>query len=378
LKRRLLFISTIFPNRLAGKHATYMLQSLRALQEFFDIDIVNPVPWHLRIKHRIAYKYANDGFEMYHPTYWYPPGIMRSHYGLFYYLSIRSCAHKLIKARQHDVVFSSWLYPDGWVACNIANSFAIPSIAMAIGTDANKLVKDSLVTNKTIETIALSRNTLCVSEALKNKLVTLGADPLKLFVLYSGVDRNIFYKMDRTLVRKELGYAHDDVLILFVGNLLKTKGLDELADSFKNICTGNYFRNTKLIVAGSGKYEIDFSNMLKSSKVLNDTVLLGSCTLPDVAKLMNAADVVCLPSYNEGLPNVVLEALCCNAKVVATEVGGIPELVPQHGNLYLVPPKNTEALSSALVKAIKADCAADPAEDIGSWAEYAKKLSECM
>jgi glycosyltransferase involved in cell wall biosynthesis len=355
-----------------------MLQSLRALQEFFDIDIINPVPWHLKIKHRIVSRYADDGFEMYHPTYWYPPGIMRSHYGLFYYLSIRLCAQKLIKARRHDVVFSSWLYPDGWVACKIAASFGIPSIIMAIGTDANKLVKDSLIAKKTIETIAHSKNTLCVSEALKNKLVTIGADPSKLFVLYSGVDRNIFYKMDKAFVRKEMGYAPGDVLILFVGNLLKTKGLDELVDSFKKICTGNYFGNTKLIVAGYGKYESEFCNRLELSGVLNGTVLLGSCALPDVAKLMNAADVVCLPSYNEGLPNVVLEALCCNAKVVATEVGGIPEFVPRHENLYLVPPKNTEALSAALVKAIKAECAVDPAEDIGSWAEYARKLSEYL
>ena len=374
LRKRLLFISTIFPSKWSNKHAAYTLQILRALQEYFDIDVINPLPWHLKIKNRIDNSYVMDGLSITHPTYWYSPGLLRSYYGMFYYWSIRSCAMKLIKARRPDVLLSLWLYPDGWATNKIANLYGIPTLVRAIGTDANRLVVGSDLAKRTVETIARSKKVICVSEALKGKLISVGADPSQLIVLYNGVDRNLFYKMDRNLLRTELGFSAEDVLILFVGNLLQTKGLDELADAFKLLKRIDQFKRTKLIVAGTGTYESTFRNRLEAAGMLADAIFMGSCALPVVAKLMNVADVACLPSYSEGLPNVILEALCCNVKTVATEVGGIPELAQQHQNIYLVPPKDSEQLAAALATAIEAECVDDLAEDIGSWAEYAKKM----
>jgi len=375
LKRRLLFISTIFPSVVANKHATYNIQALQGLLTNFDIDVINPIPWHLKMKERIPARYSVNGLNVYHPTYWYPPGFLRSQYGWFYYLSIKCCVARLAKERKPDVVYSSWLYPDGWVASKIAASLAVPSILDAIGTDANRLTKDSSVANKTVKAIARSKITICVSGALKRKLAEIGADTSKLTVLYRGIDRNIFHKMDEIALRQEFGFATKDVLVLYVGNLLKTKGLDELADAFNTLSKKPQFLNAKLIIAGSGRYEENFKHRLKTLGLLGRLVFMGSCALPKVAKLMNVADVVCLPSYSEGRPNVVVEALCCNAKVVATDVGGTPELMEFHRNLYLVPAKDSCLLAKAIFNALNAQCVKDNADDIDSWEEYSRKLA---
>lgn len=374
MKRRLLFISTIFPSVLANKHATYNLQALNSLQQFFDIDVINPIPWHLKIKDSITFKYPLNGLKVCHPTYWYPPGFVRNLYGLFYFLSIKLCVAKISKEKRPDVVLSSWLYPDGWAACKFANLYGIPSVLHAIGTDVNRLEKKSAIANKTIQAVSLSKSTVCVSNALKDKLINIGADSSKIHVLNTGVDRNVFFRIEKNAIRKKLGYSLSDKLILYVGNLIETKGLNELADAFLNISKYNHFFDVKLIIAGGGNYESTFVEKLKALGIFNRTVFMGSCALSEVAKLMNVADVVCLPSYSEGLPNVILEALCCNAKVVSTEVGGIPELAERHQNLYLVPPRNSAKLSEALVTAIQADCADDAAEDILSWSDYAKHM----
>ncbi len=374
MKRRLLFISTIFPSKLAQRHATYNAQLLSSLENFFNIDVINPISWVHKIRDKISYTEGRDGITIYHPTYWYTPRVLRGYYGLFYYLSIKSCLSKLMKEKKYDTVFSSWLYPDGWTAAHISSLYGIPVYLMAIGTDGNRLEKGSMVATHTIEAISRANKTISVSKALRDKLITVGADPDKIIVMHTGVDRSIFHKMDKAIIRNEMGFAVDDPLILFVGNLIKTKGLDELADAFGSLAGDGQFKRAKLVIAGIGEYEDRFKKRLKAIGMFHRTIFKGSCSLPVVAKLMNAADVVCLPSYSEGLPNVVLEALSCNAKVVASDVGGIPELKENHENLYLVPPRDSGRLVAVLKSALNAECLNDQADDMESWEEIARKL----
>jgi len=378
VKKRLLFISTIFPNKLANKHATYSVQLLTALTDYYDIDIINPIPWPQRIEGKINYVESLNGMEIYHPTYWNTPGLLRYRYGSFYYASVKSCAFRLINERSYDVALASWLYPDGWAAAEIAKSHGIPLYLIALGTDANRLIKDSKVATQTVDAICQAKKTLCMSRAMKGKLASIGVQADKLVVMYNGVNRAIFKKTDKHSARRELGFSDKDKLILFVGNLLKTKGLDELSAALAIVNNDDHFKNTKLLIAGAGKYEGNLKKKLKAARLIDRAIFLGSCPLHRVAKLMNAMDVLCLPSYSEGLPNVVLEALCCNAKVVASHVGGIPELQAAHKNLYLVPPKDAEKLAEILKTALNAECYEDGAGDIYSWSEQAGKLAALM
>ena len=72
-----------------------------------------------------------------------------------------------------------------------------------------------------------------------------------------------------------------------------------------------------------------------------------------IIEFLNASDIFVLPTYHEGLPNVVLEAMACRLPVVATKVGGIPEAVKDGENGFLVPPKNVERLYRNIESLIK-------------------------
>ena len=80
--------------------------------------------------------------------------------------------------------------------------------------------------------------------------------------------------------------------------------------------------------------------------------LLGARPHEEIPFWMNACDTLCLPSLSEGLPNVVLEAMACGLPVIASRVGGVPEVVSDGVNGFLVPPSNPEALADALQRAL--------------------------
>jgi len=104
---------------------------------------------------------------------------------------------------------------------------------------------------------------------------------------------------------------------------------------------------------------------------------MPACRADDVAVWMTAADLVTLPSYMEGCPNVVVEALACGRPVVATNVGGIPELMSgTHGRL--VPPRDAPALAEALGGVLDAtwDAAAISAHGSRSWGTVAAELRQ--
>ena len=109
--------------------------------------------------------------------------------------------------------------------------------------------------------------------------------------------------------------------------------------------------------------------------------VVGSVPHDEIAHWIAACDILSLPSWNEGTPNVVLEALACGRRVVATDVGGIPDLIDSDTLGELVPARSPEALAGALSRAVAADY--DPAEIArlgahGDWQESAMQLHDVL
>jgi teichuronic acid biosynthesis glycosyltransferase TuaC len=347
---RLLFISNLYPNSREPNRSTFNRQQISALSNYFEIDVIAPISW---IQHRgrvISTQADGKNIRVFNPFYFYTPRVLRQYYGMFYYLSISGVARRLLGERSYSAILSSWLYPDGWAAARLAKEWSLPLFLKVHGTDVNSLAPLGVVTRAALDTVSQAKYVICVSDALKKRLLTLGTEEEKLFVLRNGVDKNIFHTMDRLTVRKELKISVDERVILYVGNLKREKGLDELASAMEIICRNKQLGNVRLVVIGEGEYREKFYNRLVSSGTSDRAIFPGSRPLQEVARWMNAADVLCLPSYSEGLPNVVLEAISCGTRVVATNVGGIPELETEGRLLVLIPPHDADALAFALEK----------------------------
>jgi glycosyltransferase involved in cell wall biosynthesis len=372
--KRILFISNLFPSALFPNMAAYNSQQIAALREHCVVDVISPIPWTALVRRRPASAYRHfDGIGVYHPVYYYPPRYLRTYYGEFFYSSIRNTAERLLARNKYDLVYASWLYPDCWAAAKLAASHHLPLFVKVHGTDVNRLVPGDPVTRRSLEGLAKAEKVICVSKALKKRLIELGASPEKLEVLYNGVDTRIFHPMDRAAVRQQLGVGADESLVLYVGNLKAEKGLGELIHAFRALSGGGR-GHMRLAVVGDGPYLPELRRLIDSFGLSDRVRLLGSLPLPTIAQWMNAASVLCLPSYSEGVPNVILEALACGTSVVATSVGGIPELDRGDGRMRLVPARVVEPLTEALRAAVSSEGPQDASGVINSWQQNAAKL----
>jgi glycosyltransferase involved in cell wall biosynthesis len=138
-------------------------------------------------------------------------------------------------------------------------------------------------------------------------------------------------------------------LLLYAGRLDPNKGLKELLTAVARLRIDH--PRLRLTLLGEGIMHEQLVELARHSKILDIVSFAGVVRSAGVASWMAAANVFCLPSYSEGCPNVIIEALASGRPVVASTVGGIPELItPEHG--ILVPPRDTERLTTALHKAL--------------------------
>jgi glycosyltransferase involved in cell wall biosynthesis len=139
-------------------------------------------------------------------------------------------------------------------------------------------------------------------------------------------------------------------LILYVGRLDVNKGLREMMAAVSRLASGH--PRLQLVVVGEGLFEKELRELAGQAGLSGRVRLPGACSSSEVAQWMTASDVFCLPSYSEGCPNVLVEALACGRPVVATAVGGIPELVTANCGI-LVPPRDADQLADALAAALQ-------------------------
>lgn len=138
--------------------------------------------------------------------------------------------------------------------------------------------------------------------------------------------------------------------IVYAGHVLRTKGVCELVEACRNI------RGIKLDILGQCSSEIrnELINLAgpRATEWLN---IRGNCSMAEVISAMKYCAVFVLPSYSEGFPNVIIEAMACGAPIVATSVGAIPQMLSSEGNGncgIVVPPQNSESLRMALSRMI--------------------------
>ncbi|HTX74960.1 MAG TPA: glycosyltransferase [Terracidiphilus sp.] len=288
-----------------------------------------------------------------------------------------TAAHVLlphVQAFAPDLVFGCFLYPAGFAALKIGKALSAPVVVMSIGSDINR-IGDPVSALLTRRVLRECDYLVTVSGDLHTKALTMGASPARSRAIVNGCDLSVFHVRSRDEARNKLGVNVASDTVVYIGRVDVNKGLRELVEAAASIRPQR--PGLEVYLVGDGPDKPLIQKAIQAHNAEGYIHVLPGCSFDDVAVWMAAADVVTLPSYMEGCPNVVLEALACGRPVVATQVGGIPEIM---NNNYgrLVPPRDASALARALAEVLDQtwDEASISASCGRSWNTVAAELVE--
>lgn len=350
---RLCIVTHTFLPHVGGIERVVYEQSKRLIKKKFDLTVLthkNYTPTHYvydDIKVR-CYDALNVGFRLGIP---YP--IPNASSCKTFLETIKS--NSIIHAHGHP-------YLSSLTAAKLSTRYKKPFILTQHNTFIeyngvwNKVEKlNDLIVGK--QTLKIAKKIITVSKATKDYVISLGADPEKVEVIYNGVDLDRFKPIPdaRNRVRKKLGIPEDRIVAATVRRIVYKNGIDTLLESAKI----TFQKNHKLVylVIGEGPDLNDLKAKTAQLGIEKNFVLAGFVSDEDLANYYNAADFFVLPSKSgEGLPLVALEAMACGLPLVATDVGGIRE-VAVGGYGKVVPPNNPKSLSEATLEFANANLA---------------------
>lgn len=174
---------------------------------------------------------------------------------------------------------------------------------------------------------------------------------------YNPVDLTEFHPEPREECVRKTGLAAEGRYILYIGRLVYAKGVHHLTRIFPGLVEAD--SNLRLLVVGWGPMEQQLRDEAAMSGVADRILFLPQISHDSLRYYYGMADVLVLPSYSEGVPNVLMEAISCGVPCVASRVGGIPGLL-KGGLGLVVEPRDERALESAIRKVLRGDFAMDP------------------
>jgi glycosyltransferase involved in cell wall biosynthesis len=354
--RKILVLTSYHPSSREPGRAVWSHYTYSALARYCSIRFLSPWPWWTRTAWPLDLlrppRERWDDLEIEYPAYWSVPGVTALHaLGMSASLLRRVAAVR--REFPFEAIVSAWAYPDGVAAAFLARNERVPLVTSVLGSDINELVRRPLIAPQIRWGLRNAQRVIAVSHALRHEVVRLGVPPERAIVRHNGVDGTVFTLRDRQAARAALGLDRDRPLIGYVGNLVHEKGPDVLIEAM-----GALAREPRtapdLVVIGSGALERTLRERALALGVADRVRFVGRKTHDELPLWFGALDVLCLPSRREGCPNVVLESLASGRPVVASAVGGLPELLGSDNGILVPAERPTElqrALSSALSRA---------------------------
>jgi glycosyltransferase involved in cell wall biosynthesis len=359
---KILSFTLVFPNPGEPGLGLFVRARLQRMAHDAEIKVIAPVPLFdylhpsrkLRPRSAIPFRRQDERLDVLHPRWFYPPlGTPANIFCLLF--RVLGLAFRIRKEFPFQIIDSHFGYPEGVVAALLAAVFQCPFTVTLRG---NEIKFAQYRFRRYFLGWALRRaaRVITVSEELRRLAIELGVQPALARTIPNGIDPDIFRPHARFQSRCKYGMPGNSLALVCAGELVERKGHHLVVRALRRIIDEGL--DAHLWIAGTAgrdgpAYEGVIRKLASELGLAERVHFLGFVPRAELASLMSAADVFCLPSTLEGWPNVVHEASACGAPVVATAVGGVPEMLPSERYGLVVPVGDQRALDNALVAALR-------------------------
>lgn len=262
---------------------------------------------------------------------------------------------KILKSERIDIVHTHLYQADFWGRL-ISFFVRVPIVCRTEHGNGNSFKNKPLLyrmaeylgINRILDNI--SDAVIYVSETQKKDFVKIGRSTNRGFVIYNAIDERLFLtSKSKEYIRACNGFSSSDILIGIIARLTAYKGHKFLFEAMEEV--SRKCANVKLLVIGSGDEEHNLRELVCKLTLKKNVLFLG--LRKDIPELMKAMDIFVQPSLLEQFGITIAEAMFSGLPVVATNTGGIPEVVKDGETGILVPPRSSEALAEALLRLIQ-------------------------
>jgi teichuronic acid biosynthesis glycosyltransferase TuaC len=349
---KLLTFSTLFPNQQQPNHGIFVETRLRNLVASGQVAsrVVAPVPWFPSTNPRFG-QYARypavpareerHGLDVRHPRYVTLPKVGMNVAPMLLMQGAKGEIGRILdEGYDFDAIDAHYFYPDGVAAAMLGRYFNKPVVITARGSDVNLFPRYPLPRRMIQWAASQARGIITVSQALKDSLVQLGVTPAAITPLRNGVNLETFRPLDREAIRATLGLTR--YTLISVGHLIELKGHHLVIGALPHL------PDVVLLIAGQGPDRGKLEALAQRLGVADRVRFLGAVPQPELKQYFNAADLMVLASSREGWANVLLESMACGTPVVASAVGGSPEVVAAPAAGMLMPRYSSEGVLEAV------------------------------
>ena len=347
---QILTFSSLYPNNVDPSHGIFVERRLRELTSRTDIrsTVISPVPW-FPFQAKIFGDYAamaaipksdrRYGIDILYPRFPLIPRIGMNTAAKFMSMACKRSVRGCLRERGVQLIDAHYFYPDGVAASLLARELDLPYCITARGSDINLIAKYAAPRRQMLQAAHGASALVTVSEALAEAMQGMGMPSEKIHVLRNGVDLD-FFSPGRG--RQQGSHASSSCpTFLSIGALKKAKGHD-IAIRFVS-----QLAEARLVIIGRGPEEATLRHLADQLGVGRRVVFTGTLDPEALRQWYRDADAVILMSEREGMPNVILESLACGTPVLATSVGGVPEILTDSSCGQMVSDRNADALSDA-------------------------------
>jgi teichuronic acid biosynthesis glycosyltransferase TuaC len=336
---RVLVVTKDFPAPDQPEGGIVVLRQTLALAQLgYDCRVVRVVPYapgvtaKWRAYRAVPDRYAIEGIPVETIRAIFPPRMV----GMEYLpLQVSGPLQRIVREFAPDLMQAHYVIPCG----QLAVGHRVPAIVTAHGSDTYDWAwRRPGLRRAAIHALRNARTVIAVSEFIRQKARALFERDVR--VVYNGADEGTFFPCDRTQARGELGIDNARFVIAFAGRPTREKGAFDLVDAAARMRV----ERPLILIAGAPATEL--GTYVRQRGV--DARQVGMLDHARLARIIAASNVFALPSYREGLPLSVCEAMLCARAIVATPVGGIPEIVAEGEAGFLVPPGDVDRLSERL------------------------------